>query len=172
MNCHKAYSKLLVLSREELYLPSNIELVQHLHNCPFCDSFREMWLKVDQDIEMGLKFSPPKNFWTEFTPPIDTKVNVKSRSIFRALLWKMDWLFYPEKSLKWAGAFSLIVVMSLGGIKLQQLQLGTSPGLPNHLEISRFLGNNTIQESLETGISFNNQSTSNTEAPDKIVQTL
>ena len=54
MNCHKAYSKLLVLSREELNLPTNIDLVQHLHSCPFCDTFRDIWLTVDKDIEKGL----------------------------------------------------------------------------------------------------------------------
>ena len=154
MNCHKTYSKLLVLSREELNLPTNIDLVQHLHSCPFCDTFRDIWLIVDKDIKKGLEFSPPDNYWNEFSHQFDSKVDVKGRSIFRSILWKLDWLFYPEKSLKWAGAFILIIGMSIGGIKLQQLQSQTIPGLPNILEISRYLGNNNVLETWESGILF------------------
>ncbi len=172
MNCQKVYSKLLVLSRAELDLPTNIDLVQHLHSCPFCDSFREIWLKVDQDIERGLQFSPPDNFWEEFTPLLDSKTNVKRRSLLKSLLWKIDWLIYPEKSLKWAGAFCLIIGMSIGGVKLQQLTAVNSPGLPNHLEISRFLGNNTVQESLESGISFRNSSFPNSTETKSTNQTV
>lgn len=77
MNCHKVYSKLLVLSRAELELPTNIDLVKHFHSCPFCDSFREIWLRVDKDIERGLRFNPPEDFWHEFKPQVAVITDVR-----------------------------------------------------------------------------------------------
>jgi len=157
MNCQKVYSKLLVLSRSELELPANIELVQHLHNCPFCNVFREIWVKVEQDIERGFKFTPPDDYWDNFMSGSTMKSKVNARSVFRSLLWKLDWMLYPEKSLKWALAFCLVVSLTFGGVKLQQFQSVPIPGLPNQLELNRFLGNTNVLETLENGISFSRQ---------------
>lgn len=79
---------------------------------------------------------------------------------------------YPEKSLKWAGAFCLIVGMSFAGVKFQQIQSVSNPGLPNQLEISKFLGYDNVQESLERGISFSSNSFSNSTKAEKLSQTL
>lgn len=151
MKCKPVNRQLLKLSPDELNRLDSSELARHINSCPACHASWQLYKEVSNDLTDGAQFAPTDEFWEGWQSPAKSTGQV-AQSWLNRFLHRLDWIIAPERSMRWAGAMTVIVFSVFGGFNLQQRMTAEQQGLPNRLITnSQFIG---VMDSHKDGMSL------------------